>query len=231
MKKLSIILGIALISAVTLFSCKDESGIYVEQLYTNAQKELAIKECLRTSADSAVNHLCVDDGFYSYHDADYRIDYDLLQASLFDTLENHGYGYLSDTLILRTNRLAESCGGQVLSALKTAIDSLTISDLDALVKGSPDAITRYFTLMKYTELKSAFQTPVSIRMSLYGVNATWNEMVQHYAQYTTTPLNFDIQNYIVEEMLDGILTEMTIEEGLIRTDSTHRSEKTKMLGE
>ena len=127
MKKLSIILGIALISAVTLFSCKDESGIYVEQLYTNAQKELAIKECLRTSADSAVSHLCVDDGFYSYHDMDYRIDYDLLQASLFDTLENHGYGYLSDTLILRTNRLAESCGGQVLSALKTAIDSLTIS--------------------------------------------------------------------------------------------------------
>lgn len=231
MKKLSIILGMALMAVVTMFSCKDESGTYVEQLYTNAEKDVAIRECLRTSADSAVKHLCVPDGFYNYNDAAYRIDFDLLQSSLFDTLENHGYGYLSDTLILRANRLAESCGGQILPTLKTAIDSLIITDYDALVYGSSDAITRYFTLLGYSFLKTSFQTPVNIRLNLYGVNEVWNEMIQRYTQYTPTPLNFDLPNYIVEEMLDDILVEMSVEEGLIRTDSTHRTENTELLGE
>ena len=44
MKKLSIIVILAVMTAVTLFSCKDESGEFVEQLYTIAQKEKAIKQ-------------------------------------------------------------------------------------------------------------------------------------------------------------------------------------------
>ena len=230
MKKLSITL-IALFAAVTFFSCKDESGVYAEQLYTNGQKENAILACLDACADTALAHLCVTDGFYSYNDEAYRIDYAPLQNSLFDTLQNHGYGDLVDTLILRTNRLAESCGSPLNTALHAAIDSLTFSDYDALVKGGNDAITRYFELLEYRYLQSAFQTPVNIRMSLHGVNTVWNEMVQHYAQYATAPLNFDIQNYIVDKMLDDILEEMAVEEALIRTDSTHRSDAMELLGE
>ena len=222
---------LAVMAAATLFSCKDESGEFVEQLYTDAQKENAIKGCLKASADSAINHLCVEGGFYAYNDSAYRIDFDLLQSSLLDTLENHGYGFLTDSLIRCTNRLAESCGGQILPTLKTAIDSLIITDYDALVYGSSDAITRYFTLLGYSYLKTSFQTPVTIRMNLYGVNEVWNEMIMRYTQYTSTPLNFDLSNYIVEEMLDGILVEMSVEEGLIRTDSTHRNDKTKLLAE
>ena len=97
MKKLSITL-IALFAAVTFFSCKDESGVYAEQLYANGQKENAILACLDACADTALAHLCVTDGFYSYNDEAYRIDYAPLQNSLFDTLQNHGYGDLVDTL-------------------------------------------------------------------------------------------------------------------------------------
>ena len=230
MKKLSIILGMILFAAVALFSCKDESGDFVEQLYTNSQKEKAIKDCLRTSADSALNHLCVVDGFYNYNDATYRIDYSPLQNSLFDTLDRHGYGDLADSLILYTNRLAENCKAQVAPLFATAIDSLEIFDYDALIHGDEDAITKYFETYKYRYLNSAFQTPVSIRMSLFGVTPVWNEMIQHYSQYSASPLNFDIQEYVVEKMLDGLLQEMAVEEALIRTDSTHRDESTEMLG-
>ena len=231
MKKLSIILGMILFAAVALFSCKDESGEFVEQLYTNAQKELAIKDCLRASADSALNHLCVADGFYNYNDAAYRIDYSSLQSSLFDTLSHHGYGNLADSLILHTNRLAESCKSQLAPIFTTAIDSLKIFDYDALLYGDMDAITKYFEIYKYQSLKSAFQTPVSIRMSLFGVTPVWNEMIQRYSQYTSVPLNFDIQGYVVEKMLDGLLQEMSVEEGLVRTDTAHRSESMELFGD
>lgn len=231
MKKLSIILGIALLAVMSLTSCKDESGEFVEQLYTNAQKSTAIKGCLKTSADSALNHLCDNNGFYDYNDGEYRIDYAPLQSSLFDTLENHGYGYLVDTLIYNTNRLASSCKTQLASVIKTAIDSLEIFDYDALIKGESTAVTDYFELYKYRELRSAFQSPVSIRMGIFNVTSVWNQMVYKYVQYTNTPINFDIQVYIVEKMLDDIFDEMAIEEMNIRTDSTHRDDQTALFGE
>lgn len=230
MKKLSIILGLALFAAVTLFSCKDESGVFVEQLYTNSQKEKAIKDCLRASADSALNHLCAPDGFYTYNGNVYRIDYASLQSSLFDTLGRHGYGNLADSLILFSNRLAESCKSQLAPSFTTAIDTLEIIDYDGLINGESNAITKFFETYSYRYLRSAFQTPVAIRMGLYNVTPVWNDMLQKYAQYTSVPLNFDVQNYIVEKMLDGLLQEMTLEEALIRTDSTHRSESMEMLG-
>ena len=230
MKKLTIILGMALFAAVTLFCCKDESGVFVEQLYTNSQKEKAIKDCLKASADSALNHLCSTDGFYNYDGGVYRIDYASLQGSLFDTLGRHGYGDLADSLILFSNRLAESCRAQLAPSFTSAIDTLEIINHDGLINGEMDAITKYFETYSYRYLKSAFQTPVSIRMSLYNVTPVWNDMLQKYAQYTSVPLNFDVQNYIVEKMLEGLLQEMSLEEALIRTDSTHRSESMDILG-
>ena len=223
-------MGMFLFAAVALFSCKDDSGEFVEQLYTNSQKEKAIKSCLRASADTALNHLCVTDGFYNYNNAAYRIDYGPLQSSLFDTLGRHGFGDLADSLILYTNRLAESCKAQLAPLFTTAIDSLEVFDYDALVYGDKNTITRFFETYKYQYLRSAFQTPVSIRMSIFRVTPVWNEMIQKYSQYTVVPLNFDIQNYVVEKMLDGLLQEMAVEEALIRTDSTHRNENTELLG-
>jgi hypothetical protein len=222
MKKLNFILGLVLVAVATLCSCKDETGDFVEQLYTNSQKETAIKACLRASADSAFRHLCVADGFYSYKDSAYCIDYIELQNSLFDTLSNHGYGNLADTLILFTNRMAESCGAQLSPSFKTAIEELEIIDYDRLLNGDDGSITEYFRLYKSDYLKSAFQSPVAIRMALYRVNETWNEMMRIYVQYSTIPLNFDIQNYLINSMLNSFIQEMRVEESLVRHDSTHR---------
>jgi hypothetical protein len=230
MKKLNLIFGLAILSVVLLTSCNDETGQFVEQLHTNVQKNTAIKACLKVSADSALNHLCDNNGFYDYQDGVYRIDYAPLQSSLFDTLENHGYGYLADTLIRNTNLLAASCKAQLAAPLKEAIDSLKVIDYDALLHGDGTPITDYFELYKYRTLKSAFQQPVSIRMDLFNVSGTWALMVHKYIQYTNTPLNFDIQNYIVEEILDDILEEMRVEEELIRSDSTHRNEDMHLFG-
>ena len=223
MKNLKIVC-LAVFAAVVLFSCKDETGDYVEQLYTNNQKEAAIKACLKVSADTASAHLFVPDGYYAYNDSIYQINFAPLQNTLFAVLEEHGYGDLVDSLVLCTNRLAESCGGQVTPSLKAAVDSMKILDYDGLINGQDDAITRYYEMYEYKFLKSAIQTPVSVRMDLYNVNGTWALMMNKYIQYTNTPLNFDIQNYIVETMLYDILEEMSTEEYNIRTNIDHRTE-------
>jgi len=230
MKKLKIVC-LAVFAAVMLFSCNDETGDYVEQLYTNNQKEAAIKACLKVSADTASAHLFVPDGFYAYNDSIYRIDFEPLQNTLFNVLENNEYGFLVDSLVLYVNRMAESCGSQVTPSLKAAVDSMKILDYDALIHGEDDAFTRYYEMYEYKYLKSAIQTAVSVRMDLYNINGTWAMMMNKYIQFTNTPLNFDIQSYIAETMLSDILEEMSIEEYNIRTDVSHRTEDMDALGD
>lgn len=220
-----------LMLAVVLFSaCEDETNMYVNQLYTDAQKNLAITTCLNSSVDSAVAHLCTYDGFYAYQNGNYRLDFSTLQSSLFDTLSNHNYGYLKDTLILRANRLAESCAANATTTFKDAISDLKIDNPDNLFYGEDGSITDFFKLHEYENLKGGLQAPVAIRMSLFNVSNVWNEMLQQYNSFTSTPINFDIQNYIVTSMVDGLLEEMRIEESLIRSDSAHRVSGDSILG-
>lgn len=221
-------LCLAILAVVTLASCNDTSGDFVEQLHTNFQKETAIKACLTLSADSAVSHLFVTGGF---QESDHKIDYAMLSTSLFDTLVTHGYGQLVDSLVATTNRMAESCGGQVEPILKSAIDTLTIFNPDLLLEGEDDAITHYFDMLEHAYLKSNIHSPVSIRMNLFNVNAIWTEMLQIYHRYTDIPLNFDLQSYIVESMITAILTEMSAEEKNIRTDIEHRTDDTELFAE
>lgn len=228
MKKLKIFS--ALVLAFMLFSaCEDDSNTYVNQLYTNSQKIQAITTCLNSSVDTAVTHLCTYDGFYNYKDGLYRIDFANLQSSIFDTLAHHNYGYMTDSLILRANRLAESCASNASSAFKDAVSDLDIEDPDKLFYGESGSITDYFKFMEYDNIKSDLQAPVSIRMDLFNVSTIWMEMLEIYRQYNPTPVTVDLQDQIVIGMMDGIFEEMRLEEDLIRTDSTHRTEGDSIL--
>lgn len=220
MKKI-LILCIAVLSVALFNSCKDESGMYADYLHTNGEKATAIKVCLNNSMDSAVAHLCHADGFYEYKDGLYRLDFSANRA-MMDTLSAHGQGYLADSLILFTNRMAESCGTVAKTAFGDAIKGLEITDYDALIKGEGTAITDYFKKSQYTTVRDAMKSQVSIRMNLFNVNDVWNEMVGDYYAITHQPVSYDVQGYILDAMMDGILEEMRCEELLIRTDSTHR---------
>ena len=231
MKKIKFIAFLCII-VVFAHSCKDESGEYVRQLYTDAQKEKAFTTCLTTAADSAINHLCVANGFSQYGDGVYSLDFAPLQASVFQTLIDHNCASLADSLVMLSNRVAENCNTQVMTPIfKEAIGSLVFYDHDALINGDSTAITDYFVRFKNDNMKAALQSPVSIRMNLFRVNETWTEMLLLYYLYSDIPLNFDIQNYIVDKMLEGIFEEMEIEEENIRTDPEHRTETTEPLAE
>lgn len=221
MKKIKT-LSIVLLSIVLFSACNDETGMYVEQLYTNPQKEIAFTTCLKTAADSAFNHLCVPNGFYDYNNSRYRITFPNLQNSVFDTLRNHQLGGLVDTLILRTNQMAESCNKAVMSPIfENAIKTLAFYNHDALIKGDSTAITNFFAMFKYNEIKSALQSPVSIRMDLLKVDQYWEQVVNKYSTYSSSPVNMNFQDYIIDRMLDGIFEEMRLEEINIRTNPAH----------
>lgn len=229
MKKIQIFC-LAVLCMALFGACKDDTGTYADQLYTNGEKAAAIKACLDSSLDTAVAHLCQSGGFSNYKDGFYKLDYAPSQA-LFDTLAAHGYSALGDSLILFTNRMAESCSSVVTTAFGDAIEDLVVYDYDALIGGESTAITDYFSEMKSNTVRDALKSQVSIRMGLFNVNSVWNEMAGNYYNITGTPVSYDVQGYILDKMVNGILDEMRCEEYLIRTDSTHRVEDNMLLGE
>jgi len=228
MKKIQL-LCLAVLCALFFSSCKDDSGIYAGHLFTNSEKASAIKTCLNSSLDTAVAHLCNSNGFSSYKDGLYKLDFSANRA-MMDTLAAHGFGNLSDSLILHTNRMAESCYTVVKNSFGDAIDNLVVYDYDALIKGGDYAITDYFAEMKGSAIKEAMRSQVQIRMNVFGVSNTWNEMVNQYYQITNQPVTYDVQGYVLEKMLNGILEEMRCEEYLIRNDETHRVSADSLLG-
>ena len=174
-------------------------------------------------------HLCNSNGFSSYKDGLYKLDFSANRA-MMDTLAAHGFGNLSDSLILHANRMAESCNSVVKTAFGDAIDNLVVYDYDALIKGGDYAITDYFAEMKGNAVKEAMRSQVQIRLNVFGVSNTWNEMVNQYYQITNQPVSYDVQGYVLEKMLNGILEEMRCEEYLIRNDETHRVSADSLLG-
>lgn len=228
MKKIQI-LCLAVLSMVFFSSCKDDSGIYAGQLFTNSEKAAAIKACLNSSLDTAVAHLCTSGGFSEYNDGLYKLDFSANQA-MMDTLAAHGFGNLSDSLILHTNRMAESCYTVVKSSVGDAIDNLVVYDYDALINGDDYAITDYFAETKGNAIKEAMRSQVQIRMNVFGVDNIWNDMVGKYYSITNQPVNYDLQGYILTKMLNGILEEMRNEEYMIRYDETHRVSADSLLG-
>ena len=221
MKKINLLL---LIVTALFFaqSCVDESGEYVRQLFTDGQKEAAFTACLTTSSDSAMAHLCVPNGYSQYQEGAYMIDFNPLQTSVFQTLIDNNYGYLVDSMILLSNRVAENCSPTIMRPIfKEAISNLKFYDHDNLINGGTDVITNYFIRFKDADMKSAMQSPVSIRMNLLGVNDCWNQIVAQYYQFEGQPVSFDVQNYLIEKMLDGLYEEMRVEELNIRSDYSH----------
>ena len=220
MKKLYLFCLILL--PLMMVSCKDDSGEFIEQYYTNAELTSALRTCLTTAKDTALNRLCVTDGLNGSET--YRIvlpdnaDFRALTAAL-DSLNK---SYLTDTLVNRLNRAGEQSGNALSASFNSTISSLTFPDPSSLVYSTTyDAATAYFKVQCGNAMQSSATSILSEKMQSTGASATWNEIQTAYHTANNAFFNYDITSYTATNLLNAIYTEMAKEEKLIRTDATH----------
>lgn len=220
MKKLYLFCLILL--PLMMVSCKDDSGDFIEQYYTDAELTSALRTCLTTAKDTALNRICVADGLNGSDT--YRItlpdnaDFRALAAAL-DSLNKSD---LTDSLIIRLNRAGEQSGNELSAAFNSTISSLTFPDPSPLVHTTAyDAATAYFITNCGTAIQSSAATILSEQMQATGASATWTEIQSAYHTATASFFNYDITSHATTSLLNAIYTEMAKEEKLIRTDSTH----------
>ena len=227
MKKLQFLL-LGLI-AIVMVSCNDTSGKYVTKQLTYTQMENAFNDCLELATETAVECLCPENelgyvlgyGFYDYESQAYRITLPTSARAIVDSLTAHGQGNLIDTLVLHINRAAEASGSAIGSAFSSARSSLTYTNHQTMVSTSnTSALTEYFKTQCATQIHQSLMTPVRMKLNEKGVPEEWDNILSVYYTYNPQPVSIDIYSYIVDEMLDGIFTEMGYAEESIRTDPT-----------
>ena len=220
MKKLYFFCMILL--SLMMVSCKDDSGEFIEQYYTDAQLTSALRTCLTTAKDTALSILCVTDGLYgsdTYRiilpdNADFR--------TLANALADQNKSDLADTLSLQLNRACEQSGNALSASFNSTISSLTFPDPASLVYStSTDAATAYFRTNCGASMQSSATAILAEQMQTAGASSTWSEMQTIYYNATSTHFNYDITSYAATNLLSSIYTEMSKEEKLIRTDTTH----------
>ncbi|MDL2296712.1 DUF4197 domain-containing protein [Bacteroidales bacterium OttesenSCG-928-B11] len=220
MKKINFLVISLLLLVFT--SCKDDSGEYERTYHTDTQLAEAIKLCLEISVDTANSHLAVEDGFYAYNDAMYRIALPASANVLVEVLEDNDEVELLDTLILRMNKAAEISGDYIRNNFRSVIAASTFPDPDKLLRDSIPSLTNYLRDTKTFVLTNALNNAVGNNLSRTGAITAWNEAMEIYQQHATQVLSIDFTENVTRQLVDGIMKEMAIEEEFIRTDTTHQ---------
>lgn len=220
MKKLYLFSLILL--SLMMVSCKDDSGDFIEQYYTNAELTSALRTCLTTAKDTALNRICIPDGLNgsdAYRiilpdNADFR--------ALAEALAAQGKSELADSLVSQLNRAGEQSGNTLSATFNSAISSLTFPDPASIVYTSTqDAATAYFITNCGAAMQNSATSILSEQMQNTGASATWSAIQSAYHAANNAFFNYDISSFAASTLLSHIYTEMAKEEELIRTDNTH----------
>jgi len=236
MKK-GIYLSLLAVTAL-FFSCKDDSGKFEQQLFTNTEISKALIQCMDSAISRTLNTLCVVDtlnetyGFSHYDEQSYRIELPAAAKNIVDTLSLEQYGYREtiDTLILDINRAAEQCGNRIKQFWNQALKEITFPNPNLVLRGGNNAITNFVKENKYREFRSELESILLGQFNALRIITRWNELqVIYFDKPETTFSPVDIFIPAVQQMIDGIFRKMALEEEAIRLNPELRGPDTELL--
>lgn len=197
-------------------------GVGQQSGLSDAKIVSGLKEALQIGTANAVKTTGRPDGYF--RNEAIRI----LMPEKLRTLEKGlrlvGYGPRVDEFILSMNRAAERAAPHAKPIFRNAITAMTFDDARTILAGGDTAATEYFRVKTTDKLTVAFRPVVTKAMNEVGVTRQYKDLV---ARYQTIPFvkseTFDIDQYVVDESLDGLFHVVGEEERKIRTDPTARA--------
>lgn len=183
-----------------------------------------IKEALAQGVHRAVTQLGRTDGFYG--DSAVRIRIPGQLGEIADTARKLGAGRKVDEFELAMNRAAEKAVPVAADVFADAVRQMTVRDAIDIVRGEPDAGTRFFRRVTEERLRAQFHPIVQDATQNAGVTQRYKAMVGRNAgllQMLGGSESVDLDDYITEAAMDGLFKVVADEERAIREDPAQRS--------
>jgi len=210
--------------AIIFFSCRDDSGKFETQLFTNTQISSALSECIRVTSDSTLNALCIVDtlhetqGYYYYDSKAYRIEFPAVAKYVIDTLTAHGFGEALDSLNYNINRAAEQCGNKIKAMfLDPLVKNIVFPNPNLILNGGNNAITNYVIEVKQNDFLTLLKTSILLeQFNTCNISLSWNMLQEEYYKITDKYCSIDIFSSTAQQIVDGFFKKMKLQEEAVR---------------
>ncbi len=191
---------------------------------TEAEVAAALRDALARGATLGAAYAARENGYFG--NPRLRIEFPPDAERAAATLRKIGFGDQVDRFERQLNRAAERAAIRAKPIFITAITSMSIDDAFEILRGPPDAATRYLRRETGRELRDAFG-PI-VRDALDETRATryYAEIAETYNDLPLTPdIDADLAGYATERAIDGLFVLIAAEEARIRADPAARTTK------
>ena len=208
MKMLRILLCCCLMSPAWAV---DWSGI------SNVQASKGAKEALLQGAEAAIAALAQPDGYLG--NASVKIPLPPSLAKADQILGRFGMNQLTDELIVRMNRAAESAVVEAKPILLDAIRKMSVKDVKDVLSGPDDSLTRYFRQSSGQAIAQRFLPKVKAATAKVQLAETYN----HYAGQAATfglvkQEDANLDQFVTNKAVEGLFFMIAEKERAIRAD-------------
>jgi hypothetical protein len=227
MKKVTIISLISLFA----FSCGELTNVLndtVGSMETGISEEEAsngLKEALEFGVNNGTSFLGKTDGFLK--NAAYKILVpeevrNVEQKIRSNVLANAVLGDYLDKLVTAMNRGAEKAMTEAKPIFVNAIKAMTIRDAINIVTGGEGAATNYLKRTTSAQLQEKFYPVIQKSLDAVGANEPWTKVSSAYNMVMGTNVTTDLNQYVTDNAMTALFTEIKKEEDKIREDPLAR---------
>lgn len=216
------------IASIVLMSCDQllqiaESAGSTTTLGEPTQSEITegLREALKVGARNTVALTSQNNGFYN--NPLIKIPFPPEAAKAEKTARDLGLGSQVDQFVETMNHGAEKASAKATPIFVNAITSMTLTDVYNIWKGEEDAATQYLIRTTRAQLATEFRPIIKTSLNQVEVTKYWNPIISNYNKVPfVKKLNPDLDEYVLNESLDGLFLMIAKEEAKIRQDPAAR---------
>ena len=181
-----------------------------------------LKQALEVGTKNSVNSTNREGGFSNNPLIKIAVPEKLDKAA--SALRKVGLGSYVDNFEGQMNRAAEKASGEAKDVFIDAISSMSIADAWGILRGGDNAATNYFRDKTQSNLENRFQPIITSSMEKVGFYNDYKQLLGAYEKlpFSDKP-NVNIEDYVMEETLDGLFTLVAQEEKKIRDNPVART--------
>lgn len=184
---------------------------------TNSEVIAGLKEALTIGAKESATKASAVNGFYK--NAKIAIPWPAEAQSMKDALLKIGLSGQVSAFEESLNRAAEEASKGAYDVFAGAVKEMTIADGFAILNGGETAATQYLRDKTTIPLKSKFTPIVKNAIEKVNVTSYWNPLVTAYNKIPgVAKQNPNLENYITDKAIDGLMTLISEQETKIRKD-------------
>ncbi len=188
------------------------------------QQEIAagLKQALEVGTNNVVAQIGKRNGFY--RDSSIHIPLPDSLAKVQRTLKKVGLSSYLDELELSLNRAAELAVPKAKKLFWQAIEDMSWDDVMKIYQGPDDAATRYFKQKMTPALTREMYPVVQQTLASAGVIKAYDRVMKKYYSIPYAPnVKADLNDYVIQQSLNGMFYYLAKEEAAIRHDPLKRT--------